>query len=139
MSLPDLGIPNIKAKVDTGARSSSLHAFHLHEFERDGEVWIRFDVQPAQRRSRSVVAVEARVLDFRSVRSSSGIVERRPVIMTHVKLLGLTWQVELTLAKRDQMGFRMLLGRQAFRGRFLVDAGKSYRGGKPLRKPKKPL
>jgi len=80
--------------------------------------------------------VEAKVLEFRSVRSSSGEVDERPVIETQVSLLGCTWAIELTLANRDQMGFRMLLGRQAFRGRFLVDAGRSYRGGRPKRKRK---
>jgi hypothetical protein len=133
VELPDLGIASIKAKVDTGARSSSLHAFNLVEFQRDGVLWIRFDVHPVQRKSRVVVTAEARVLDFRLVRSSSGMTERRPVIVTHIHMLGLVWPAELTLARRDDMGFRMLLGRQAFRGRFLVDAGRSYRGGKPPR------
>jgi hypothetical protein len=73
-------------------------------------------------------------LDFRSVRSSSGKASMRPVIVTPIRLLGVTFPVELTLANRDAMGFRMLLGREAFRGRFLVDAGKSYYGGKPKRK-----
>jgi len=137
VGLPDLGIKSLKAKVDTGARSSSLHAFDLQEFERDGVAWIRFEVHPVQRNDTDSVVAEAPVLEFRSVRSSSGAAERRPVIITHVELLGLTFPVELTLARRDAMGFRMLLGRQAFRGRFLVDAGRSYRGGKP-RRPKGP-
>ena len=134
VGLPDLGILRIKAKVDSGARSSSLHAFDLHEFERDGEPWIRFSVHPVQRSSGSVVVSEARILDFRSVRSSSGKARVRPVITTTVSLLGTSWPVEVTLANRDQMGFRMLLGREAFRDRFLVDAGTSYYGGKPERK-----
>jgi hypothetical protein len=78
------------------------------------------------------------VLDFRSVRSSSGKVTMRPVIVTNIEMLGYAWPVELTLANRDAMGFRMLLGRQAFRQRFLVDAGRSYYGGKPKRKKLKP-
>jgi hypothetical protein len=132
--LPDLGIRNIKAKVDTGARSSSLHAFEVQEFDRAGERWVRFKVHPVQKRTDSFVQTEAKVLDYRSVRSSSGRVTLRPVIVTRVELLGVTRSIELTLANRDEMGFRMLLGRQAFRRRFLVDGGKSYYGGKPRRK-----
>jgi hypothetical protein len=136
VGLPDLGIKSIKAKVDTGARSSSLHAFNLQEFERNGVKWVRFQVHLVQRKSSDVVEAVAMVLDFRSVRSSSGKATVRPVIVTNIELFGTIWPVELTLASRDEMGFRMLLGREAFRGRFLVDAGKSYYGGKPKRKKK---
>ena len=135
--LPDLGIEPIKAKVDTGARSSSLHTSKLQEFERDGVKWVRFHVHPKQRNNAESVEVEAMVLDFRSVRSSSGKAEIRPVIVTNIELFGITWPAELTLASRDQMGFRMLLGREAFRGRFLVDAGKSFYGGTPKRKTRR--
>ncbi len=134
--LPDLGITAIKAKVDTGARSSSLHAYDVEPFDRDGDEYVRFNVHPAQRNSRDFVEAEAKVLEYRSVRSSSGKASMRPVILTHIELLGEKWLVEMTLANRDEMGFRMLLGREAFRGRFLVDAGKSYYGGKPTFKKK---
>lgn len=129
--LPELGVEGIKAKVDSGARSSSLHAFGVQEFERAGQTWVRFQIHPVQRRSTPVVTAEAAVLEYRSVRSSSGKASLRPVIITAITLLGQTWPIELTLARRDEMGFRMLLGREAFRGRFLVDAGKSYYGGRP--------
>jgi len=131
VGLPDLGIDIIKAKVDTGARSSSIHAFRIEEFRRRGDLWVRFQVHPIQRKSSGVVTTEAKVLEFRTVRSSSGRAALRPVIVTSVSLLGDTWPVELTLANRDTMGFRMLLGREAFRRRFLVDAGSSYYGGQP--------
>lgn len=137
VSLPELGIKRIKAKVDTGARSSSIHAFDVESFERDGDEWVRFKVYPVQRSTRKAVTVESKLLESRSVRSSSGKATIRPVILARIKLLGLTWPVELTLANRDQMGFRMLLGRQAFRDRFLVDAGSSYFGGKPKKKKSK--
>lgn len=133
IGLPDLGIKLIKAKVDTGARSSSLHAYDIKKFDLEGKPWVRFKVHPVQRKSNEVVEVEAEVLAFRSVRSSSGKASVRPVILTNVELLGRVWPVELTLANRDEMGFRMLLGREAFRGRFLVDTSKSYFGGKPTR------
>lgn len=136
IGLPDLGIKKIKAKVDTGARSSSLHAFNLQKFERDGVQWLRFHVYPVQRKLIDTVEVEAVVLEYRSVRSSSGKTAVRPVIVTNVELFDITWPVEMTLASRDEMGFRMLLGREAFRGRFLVDAGNSYYGGQPKRKKK---
>ncbi|MCA9016177.1 MAG: ATP-dependent zinc protease [Planctomycetaceae bacterium] len=132
VKLPDLGIETIKAKVDTGARSSSLHAYDLHKFKRDEEEWIRFKVHPVQRKTHEVIVAEARVFEYRSVRSSSGKASLRPVIITNVELLGIVWVVELTLANRDEMGFRMLLGREAFRQRFFVDAGGSYYGGKPF-------
>ncbi len=136
VGLPDFGISAIKAKVDTGARSSSLHAFDLQAFEREGVAWVRFSVHPVQRKNTPTIQLEAPVLEYRSVRSSSGRASRRPVVVTNVTLLGVTWPVELTLASRDKMGFRMLLGREAFRRRFLVDAGKSYCGGKPVREKK---
>ena len=136
VGLPELGIATIKAKVDTGARSSSLHAFNLRRFKRDGVSWVRFQVHPIQRKSNTTIDVEAPVLEYRSVRSSSGKATLRPVIVTPIELLGISWPIELTLASRDEMGFRMLLGREAFRGRFFVDAGNSYYGGKPKRKMK---
>lgn len=135
--LPDFGIQWIKVKVDTGARSSSLHAFDLRTFRRGGAAWVRFQIHPVQRKSTKSVEVEAKVLEHRSVRSSSGKASLRPVIVTPVRLYGTEWPIELTLASRDEMGFRMLLGREAIRGHFLVDSGNSYYSGKPKRKAKK--
>jgi hypothetical protein len=136
VGLPDLGIKKIKAKVDTGARSSSLHAFDLHQFEKEGVKWVRFKFHPLQRTAKRTIEASAEILEYRSVRSSSGAAQLRPVIVTQVELLGIRWPVELTLANRDEMGFRMLLGREAFRKRFLVDAGNSFFGGQPKRKKK---
>ena len=136
VALPDLGISRIKVKVDTGARSSSLHAFDIEEFERENEKYVRFQIHPVQREDTVQVAAEAKVLEYRSVRSSSGKASVRPVILATVAWMGSAWEVELTLANRDQMGFRMLLGREGIRGRYLVDPGKSYYGGKPKRKKK---
>lgn len=137
VSLPDLGVSSIKVKVDTGARSSSLHAFEMETFVRHGADYVRFKIHPLQRSSARVVETEVRVFDFRSVKSSSGKSSVRPVIVTNVCLLGQTWPIELTLANRDEMGFRMLLGREAIRGRMLVDSGNSYFGGVPKRRAKK--
>jgi hypothetical protein len=137
VGLPDLGIKQIKVKVDTGARSSSLHVFDLEKFTRNDQPWVRFKVHPVQRRSHETIQMESEVLEYRSVRSSSGRASIRPVILTTIELLNESWEIEVTLASRDKMGFRMLLGREAFRGRFLVDAGKSYYDGKPKRIKKK--
>ncbi|MCK9174950.1 MAG: RimK/LysX family protein [Desulforhopalus sp.] len=134
VALPELGIETIKVKVDSGARSSSLHAFDVDTFDRDGNQWVRFKVHPLQRSQEKNIVVEAKILEFRSVKSSSGVAKMRPVIMVEIEFLDERWPVELTLASRDNMGFRMLLGREAFRGRFLVDAGNSYYGGRPERK-----
>lgn len=136
VGLPDLGIKRVKAKVDTGARSSALHAYDIQEFDRDGEKWVRFKVHPLQRNSRICKETEAKILEHRVIRSSNGTSEKRPVVISTVAVLGVNWPVELTLTNRDAMGFRMLLGRQAIRGHFLVDSSKSYYSGKPKRKKK---
>lgn len=137
VALPQLGIAFIKPKIDTGARSSSLHASGVEEFYKDNALFVRFRVHPIQRNREFGVKAEAEVLEYRNVKNSSGQKSRRPVILTEIEILGRRWPIELTLADRDEMGFRMLLGREAVRGRFLVDAGKSYYGGKPLAKRKK--
>lgn len=137
VSLPELGIKAIKPKIDTGARSSSLHAFDVETFRRGGKRYVRFRVHPFQRDSKTTVTASSQIVEFRKVKSSSGHQALRPVITTDVELLGQRWSIELTLANRDEMGFRMLLGREAVRGRFLVDAGRSYYAGKPKRRTKK--
>lgn len=137
MDLKGLRCGKIKVKVDTGARSSALHAFNVKEFERAGETWVRFDVHPDQRSGKRTISTEAKVLEYRTVKNSGGKSTKRPVIVTEISLLDETWPVELTLANRDEMGFRMLLGREAIRGTFLVDSGGSYYGGKWKRKKKK--
>lgn len=137
IGLPELDVKQIKVKVDTGARSSALHVFDLKEFQQDSRAWVRFKVHPQQRKTDQTVQCVAKVLEYRDIRSSSGIAARRPVIVTKVTLLDEIWPVELTLASRDQMGFRMLLGREAIRRRFLVDSGGSFYGGQPRRNKKK--
>ncbi|MCD0463491.1 ATP-dependent zinc protease family protein [Roseiconus lacunae] len=136
LSLPELGIKFVKAKIDTGARSSSLHAFDIETYEENGVSQVRFKVNPIQRNDDWTIQCSSPVLDMRSVRSSSGQSAVRPVIKTPVTLFGHRIEIELTLADRNQMGFRMLLGREAFRRRFLIDPGKSYLGGVPKKKRK---
>ncbi|MEQ8536716.1 MAG: RimK/LysX family protein [Coleofasciculus sp. D1-CHI-01] len=126
VALPDLGISQIKAKIDTGARSSALHAFDVETFSRDDKTRVRFKVHPYQRDTHRTVSAEAELIDQRQVRNSGGHAQLRPVIQTMVELNGERWLIELTLTNRDVMGFRMLLGRQAIRKRFLVDAGQSF-------------
>ncbi|MBY5162476.1 ATP-dependent zinc protease [Salsipaludibacter albus] len=131
VALPDWGVDHMKAKVDTGARTSAIHAWDLEPFDRDGSPWVRFSLHPWQGSDDDPVQVEAPVVDHREVRSSSGDTQRRPVVHTDLHLVGLVAPIELTLTNRDEMGFRMLVGREALRGRFVVDPGRSYLGGRP--------
>ena len=124
--LPNLNIKRIKAKIDTGARTSALHAFDIEEFSDHGRKMVRFKVHPKQRDSSKIVHAIAPLVDKRHVKDSHGGVSHRPVILAQAALGPFTWELELTLVNRDPMGFRMLLGRQALRGRLLVDPHRSY-------------
>ena len=129
VALPDLGVAAVKAKIDTGAKTSSLHALEIEEFRRRGALWVRFRMQPYQQQSQTIIEAEALLTEYRHVRSSNGQLDHRPVIRTRITLLGQTWPIELSLSDRHEMGFRMLLGREALRERFWVDPGASFRGG----------
>jgi hypothetical protein len=131
VSLPDLGVEWIKAKLDTGARTSALHAFDIEEFERDGQAWVRFSVHPWQRNAEDAVDAELPVHDVRHVRSSSGHVQERYVVLVAVRIGLRRVTTEVTLTRRDEMGFRLLVGREALRQGFVVDPGRSYLGGRP--------
>lgn len=128
MALPDFRIAAIKAKIDTGARSSSLHAFDVHEYDVDGQARVRFKVHPIQRDTKTTVLVDSALLDKRLVRNpgGGGREELRPVVLTELAIGEQRWRIEITLTRRDAMGFRMLLGRQALRRRFVVDPGRSF-------------
>ncbi|GAB3610291.1 RimK/LysX family protein [Humibacter ginsengiterrae] len=132
VALPAIGVPWVKAKLDTGARSSALHAFDIEEL--DGGDRVRFRVRPWQDSDRDAVVVECPAYDRRLVRSSSGHVQHRYVVLIELELGGHRVQAETTLTNRDEMGFRMLVGRQALRqGGFVVDPGRSFVGGKAPR------
>lgn len=143
VALPDLKVGAIKAKIDTGARTSALHAYRIEPFRRAGALWLRFELHPLQRSDAMKVVCEARAVDERAVRNSGGRVERRYIIRTSLKLGEEIWPIELALANRDQMGFRMLLGRTALEGRAVIEPGRSYllgaRAPKPRRRKPRPL
>ena len=130
VSLPELGIEHIKAKIDTGARTSALHAFSVRAFTKQGKKMVRFKIHPYQRQKDVVVECVAPVLDKRWVTDSGGHREQRYVIESSVKLGGQVWPIELTLTNRENMKFRMLLGRTAMKGRLVVNPGRSYLVGK---------
>lgn len=125
-SLPELGLPAIKARVDTGAKTSSLHAFNIQPFEEDGVRYVHFDIHPVQDNRKIIQRCTAKVVDRREVKSSSGDTERRHVIRTQLRMGGQVWDVEITLTNRDAMGYRMLLGREAMTSRVLIDPDSSF-------------
>ena len=128
---PRIGVTWIKAKLDTGARTSAIHAFDLTELEHDGQPWARFTVHPWQGSDEDPVDDRVPVVDRREVRSSSGHSEERLVVSMDVTLMGIVTPAEVTLSRRDEMGFRMLIGREALAKGFAVDPSRSYVGGRP--------
>lgn len=130
IALPDLNIPEMKAKIDTGARTSALHAVDIETFERDGEEWASFVVPRAGRQRRS-----ARLVDQRPIKNTSGIPENRMVVETTLLLGAHRWRIEASLANREKMEFELILGRTAIRRHgLLVDPGRSFLAGPPVGK-----
>jgi ribosomal protein S6--L-glutamate ligase len=130
-SFPELGIPTIKARVDSGAKTSALHAINIAPFKKEGQNWVKFDINPIQNNVKTIIHCEAPLIDKRIVKSSSGFREERFVIQTNLEIGNTNWNIEMTLTNRDSMGFRMLLGREAMSGRVLVDPEQQYLLGQP--------
>ncbi|MDO5633402.1 MAG: ATP-dependent zinc protease [Micrococcus sp.] len=129
VSLPGSGVDWLKAKIDTGARTSALHAFDVQQFRRDDAPWVRFQVHPWQTSAKDAKIVELPVKDTRVIRSSNGSAQPRLVVAMPLSLAGRQIEAEVTLTDRDEMGFRMLIGREALGQGFLVDPAASYLGG----------
>lgn len=132
LSLPDLGIPGIRAKIDTGARSSALHTHDYEVFQRDGQEFVRFHLHPLPKRRRVELACEAPLLGYRNVKNSGGYSQNRPFIRTRACIGNFVWEIDLSLTNRENMKFRMLLGRAALAEHFMVESSASYRLGPSL-------
>jgi hypothetical protein len=131
LALPELKIDRIKAKIDTGARSSALHAFYIDPYRRGHEQWVMFAIHPDQLNTTNVIECHMPVKDKRLVSDSGGHKQRRYVIETQIMLGSLTFNTEMTLTNRDSMRFRMLVGRSAMNGQFIVNPKVSYCQGFP--------
>ncbi|MEN9462028.1 MAG: hypothetical protein RIS84_2048 [Pseudomonadota bacterium] len=132
LSLPELGIPSIRAKIDTGARTSALHAFKIEPFEKNGEAWVRFYLHPYKKQREYVVMCESAIVEQRNITDSGGHREQRYVIATLLNVGEHFFKVELSLTNRANMRYLMLLGRTALRdAHFVVDSAHSYLLGKP--------
>lgn len=133
VQMPEFGVTEIKAKVDTGADNSSLHAFDIVRLEKDGVPYVSFEIHPRQRKHDPTIMCEAEVVMERKVRNPGGRTQLRPVIRTRLNVAGREFETLINLTTRDEMTFRMLLGRRSIRNEFLVDPGRSYLGGRPMR------
>ncbi len=130
ISLPQLNMPAIEVKVDTGAKTSSLHAENIKFFNKNGKEYISFDVHPVKRHKEVTIKCQAPLMDKRDVKSSSGCKENRPMIKTKMKIGDHVFEIDLNLTKRDYMKSRMLLGRDAMKGIVIIDPGHKYLHGK---------
>jgi ribosomal protein S6--L-glutamate ligase len=139
VSLPELHLPKIKAKIDTGALTSSLHAYNIKYVFKNGIKFVTFEVHPLQRNNNIKLTCEAPLVEYRKVKSSSGIEQKRPVILTLIKIGSHSWPIEINLTNRDSMGVRMLIGRQAIKGKFLVNPSHKFLHGKISTKRAKEL
>ncbi len=126
-ALPELGIPAIKARIDSGAKTSAIHASNITKFLKDGEPWVSYEIHPIQKNRKVVVNCSSKVHDTRMIKNTSGVSEKRYVIKTPLLIDDQTWDIEITLANRDSMGFKMLLGREAMNARILVNPGDGMR------------
>jgi ribosomal protein S6--L-glutamate ligase len=126
-SLPELGIPAIKARIDSGAKTSAIHASNITKFMKDGEPWVSYEIHPIQKNRKVIIQCSSKVHDTRMIKNTGGISEKRYVIKTPLLIDGHSWDIEITLANRDSMGFKMLLGREAMNGRILVNPGDGMR------------
>lgn len=135
--LPDLGLPWLKAKIDTGARTSCLHSFSVEPFIKNDEQWIRFGIHPHQEDTKTEVYCESKVVDERIVTDSGGHQEQRFVISTLLAMGNQQWPIEITLTNRDNMRFRMLLGRTAMQDKVTIDPAASFILGKPPKHTRK--
>ncbi|HEX9864186.1 MAG TPA: RimK/LysX family protein [Acidimicrobiia bacterium] len=133
VQLPELGVLETKAKVDTGADNSSLHAFNVERVERNGVDYVRFELHPKQRSRKPTIQCEAPLAMVKKVKNPGGRSELRPMIRTKVVVAGVELEALVNLTSRDEMGFRMLLGRRSLRNRFIIDPGRSYLGARPSR------
>lgn len=131
--MPEFDVIEMKVKVDTGADTSSLHAFNTERFDREGIEYVRFEIHPKQRSKKPTIPCEAPVVKERKVKNPGGRAELRPVIRTKLIIAGKEIDALINLTTRDEMTFRMLLGRRTIRKHFLVDPGRSYLGGRPSR------
>lgn len=129
-AFPDLNIPAIRARIDSGAKTSSIHAFNIQQFKRDGVLWVSFEVHPIKNDNETIIFCEAELVDRREVKSSNGTTEKRYVIITPLAINDEVWDIQLTLTNRDAMGFRMLLGREAMLDRILIDPSAKSNLGK---------
>ena len=130
VALPEFGIPSLKAKLDTGARTSALHAFALEPVERDGRSCVRIGIHPLQKHSVPEVWCVAPITDRRWIRDSGGHCELRYIVETTVQIGNAAWRIETSLTDRDNMMFRLLLGRTAIAGHYIVDPARSYVTGR---------
>lgn len=124
--LPGLNIDAVDMRVDTGAQTSSIHVDNIEEFEKENELWVRFDIHPDIHNVDTIVQREAKVKAQRHIKSSNATRQKRYVIDTKIQLGDATWAIELTLTDRSAMSYLMLLGRQAMEGRLIVDPEKEY-------------
>lgn len=124
--LPDIGISSLQIRVDTGAKTSSLHVDNLEYFTKKGKPWLRFDIHPDVYNIEKVTTCESALHDVRSVKSSNGVSEERYVIKTRIRLGGQSWPIDITLTNRSDMSYMMLFGRQGMGERVLVDPSKTF-------------
>jgi hypothetical protein len=124
--LPNFLIENLQVRIDTGAKTSSLHVDNIKEFDKDGKLWISFDIHPDVHDVEKLVRKEAKVEAVRKIKSSSGEAESRYVVLTEIMLGNHRWTIELTLTNRSNMTYLMLLGREAMAGRIIVDPEKEF-------------